>query len=40
MVRLKREDGTLAENQAKLEITLNNFFYDHMEKADYDMNET
>ena len=40
MVRLKRDDGTLAKNQEELEITLNSFFYDHMEKADYDMNET
>ena len=39
MVRLKREDGTLAKDQEELEITLNNFFDDLMEEPEYYMNE-
>ena len=39
MVRLKMVDGTHAETQEELELTLNDFFVDLMEEPDYDRNE-
>ena len=39
MVRLKKEDETLAETQEELELTLNNFYADLLEEPDHDRSE-